>query len=201
MVGINAITYNPSGNVIAIGAASGDILILNAKTGECVKTLQGHKRAIYSLTYNHAGTQLASGASDSTVQLWTTKTGICEEVLSGHEGFAKSIAYSFDDKKLAVGSGGGTVRIWDLQTYTCRGLKCRGEDAVDVASNPNAGTFATAQGTKICIRDVESLKHIKYYSRGHGGSFSAIAYSPDGKTLASGAEGNTVQLWQLDASV
>jgi len=35
--------------------------------------------------------------------------------------------------------------------------------------------------------------------KGHGASVTSVAFSPNGKTLASGSEDNTIKLWVVDA--
>ena len=42
----------------------------DAVTGACVRTLEGHGRAVMSVCFSPDGKQLASGSWDETVWLW-----------------------------------------------------------------------------------------------------------------------------------
>jgi WD40 repeat protein len=66
---------------------------------------------------------------------------------------------------------------------------------------PDGNTIAVGLGSEIQLRDAESLDPGRVLS-GHSGDLSALAFSPDGNLLASGAqEENEVFIWDVAAGV
>jgi len=64
----------PSRGTLASGSYDKTIRLLDTKTGESTKVLNGHTSYVHSLTVLRDGT-LASGSGDKTIRLWDTKTG------------------------------------------------------------------------------------------------------------------------------
>lgn len=94
----------------------GVIKIWNAKTGECLKTLQGqpyYGRAC--LAYLGKGL-LASARTQ--ISIWDIEHGKCFKTLSGHSKRITSLVH-LGGKIIASGSRDGIVKIWNVETGKC----------------------------------------------------------------------------------
>ena len=132
----------------------------------------GHSSTVRSVAFSPDGKTLASGSLDNTVKLWDVSTGTELRTLEGHSAEVLSVAFSPDGKTLASGSRKGTIKLWDVST----GTELR-------TLTPMA---------KYLIRTRPGASD----ENGFAAVFS-VAFSPDGKTLASGSEDNTVKLWDV----
>ena len=122
------------------------------------------------------GTFLATGGRDKTVKLWHVETQQCFQTLSGHIGRILSLAFSPDGTLLVSGGGDN----WEKQTHAdgTTFFFSAGDSPVD----RTAKVWEVATGKNIAT--LES-----------SGMVRGIAFSPDGKCLATGANNKTVTLW------
>ena len=183
------IQYSPDGKGLAVASSMG-IWIYDARTGAEVTLLSGHQGDVLSIAYAPDGKTLASGGRDGTIRLWRPKTNQHLATLTGHGGLVTSLAFSPDGKKLVSGSGDATVRLWSTETRQ----QLWSEDTPQKRSH--------AQPKDPVIRDIFGLSPPPSRSLFEQLAFQwvlAVAYSPDGKTLASsGSSDGTIQLWHVD---
>ena len=106
----------------------------------------------------------------------------------------ESVAFSPDGKTVATGSWGGTssadpgiVTLWNVST--------RQEIGKTVATGSWGGTSSADPGI-VTLWNVSTRQEIAKIP-GHNGRVNTVAFSPDGKTLASGSDDETVKLWQV----
>jgi WD40 repeat protein len=163
--------------------------------------LTRHTEPVYSVAFSPDGRTLASGSADKTVKMWSVGDGKLIDSLMGHMDIVMSVAFSPDGQTLASGSYDGTVRLWQLPNGAHKGtLKHdKGVTVLSMAFSPNGEILACAlSDSTIWLWRLSDGTH-QGTLKGHAARVRGVAFSPDGKTIASGSdskgEDNTVRLW------
>jgi len=160
----------------------------------------GHSGQVLSLAFTSDNKLLASGSVDKTIVLWDPATGNQLRALKGHTGTVGSIAFSPDDKQLASGSADNTIKIWDVasgnekQTMTGHTLYVS-----SLAFSSDGKMLASGSGDQtVKLWDVATGRELRTLAAGLtqlAGLPISVAFSRDGKTLATGAQ--LVKLWDV----
>jgi WD40 repeat protein len=162
----------------------------------------GSPDAVYSVSFHPDGKLVAScGSEGDGIRLWDTVTGKCVTTLKEQGKPVSCVAFSPDGKWLAAGERSKVVRIWDVKTQ--RPLT-RFEDlphnpvalVFDKAGRIMAVSCWSVEGVAIQLWDLQT-KRSTAILRGHTDFTVALAFSPDGKTLASGSYDNSLTLWDV----
>jgi WD40 repeat protein len=145
--------------------------------------------------------QTLAAAIDRTINLWSLADGRLQHTCVGHESDVLAIAFSPDGKLLASESSEDrTVRLWQIATGKevgpLRGPKlpyCWG-----LAFSPDGRLLASCSyDGSVQLWDVVSHR-IRRVLHGHVGMASRVAFSPDGKWLASAGEvDQRIRLWEV----
>ncbi|OCK96077.1 putative G-protein beta WD 40 repeat-containing protein [Cenococcum geophilum 1.58] len=222
---VHAVAFSPDGKQITSGSGDGTIKLWDATTGDLQKTLAGDSGSVQAVAFSPDGKQIASGSDDRTIKLWDATTGDLQKTFAGHSGWVHAVAFSPDGKQIASGSSDGTIKLWDAMTgdlqKTLAGslqlgprrriLARRQADRVGATSRrrsqaaPARSTASHSRPTASRSRRGQVIGPSSYGDAttgdlqkmlaGDSGWVHAVAFSPDGKQIASGSSDWTIKLW------
>ena len=193
---VESVAFSPNGRTIASGSADKTLKVWDVNTGREIRTLTGHTRRVESVAFSPDGSILASGSQDDTVKFWDVNTGREIRTLKGHAFDVTSVAFSPDGQTLASGSNDYTVKLWDVNTgREIRTLKGHSDNVTSVAFSSDGQTLASGSGgwdDTVRLWDVNTGRAIRTLR----GQPNDVAFSPDGRTLAS-ASLDIIKLWDV----
>jgi hypothetical protein len=211
-----SVAFSPDGKVLAAGSGRSGILFWDAATGRVLRRIEGADVGD-QVAYSPDGKTLVStrnwqqGEAGGVVHFWQAATGRPRGFLRGDDNLIRCVAFSPDGKRLAAHSQWGAwrpgaVRVWELST---------GKEVLHVPTNSAGHTIAFSPDGKLLAFDVEYTVRLcradtgkeLFRLQGHqevagrarinSGYVNALAFSSDGKLLASASCDGTARIWDV----
>jgi eukaryotic-like serine/threonine-protein kinase len=151
----------------------------------------------WALVFNPDGTSIATAGEDGLTRLWDTSTGTMTAQCRGHTRKVLSVAFRPDGRRLVTTSADGTVRQWD--STTGREVESPYEhhvgEVVTAAYSPD-GLWVASGGWDRTIRVWEAAnRHDVAILPGHTAVVSELAFTADGRRLASASQEGGLEYW------
>jgi WD40 repeat protein/serine/threonine protein kinase len=172
-------------------------------------TLRGHTTEIACIAFSPDGKTLVSASdTNANAKLWDVSTGQLRSTLNGSHGFRGAAAFSPDGKILVTAGFVGQGEVWEVATgrslpiyfplHSMERAVAFSPDGKTLAGGNYSGTIklwdvASDAGTEL------SWWRQKASIQAHSFAVGCLAFSRDGKTLASTSAdgGSRVRLWDL----
>jgi hypothetical protein len=221
------VLVSPGGKTLLCTCGAGlEIFLLDAGSGKVLRRITGHRGGVFAAALTPDGSALVSAATNDVVRAWQVATGKQTRALSlaviGDARWCRAscLACAPDGQGVAVGVEDGTVRLLDLATGRERGRLAHEREVIRfvraAAFSPDGTSLAAGMSMDNVVRlwDVaagklrQEFRWEREFLPGRPGyspepdpqrpeGVYALAFAPDGKTLAAACRDRRVRLWEV----
>jgi WD40 repeat protein len=189
---VNDLRFSPAGELLAVATASGSVDVLRASSGEVVRRQPPHAGGALTVAWSPDRRFLASGGHDERVRIQHVDGDIVANVNAG-PGWVTEVAWSPDSRVVAAAAG-RRVSFW-AHNGELLGDACAHESTVTaIAWLPGSDQLlSTCYGAVRFLRAgrSEPARELRWK-----GSLLALAVSPDGGYVVTGAQDQSVHIWR-----
>jgi WD40 repeat protein/predicted Ser/Thr protein kinase len=210
---VDGVQISPDGSRLALlvshEARLFGFALHDSASGKLTALCLGHKDRLLALAFSPDGTRIADAGEEGVACVWNVRTGEKIAECRGHTSKILSAAFSADSTRLVTTSADGTVRQWEAAT----GRRAEPPfdhhigEALAAAYSPD-GMWVASGGADRTVRLWRATGRQQVaVLRGHTGAVTEVAFTPDGRQLASVSQkvgdwagDDTVGVWEVDSA-
>jgi WD40 repeat protein len=193
------VAWAAGGNTLAWGRGNGAIVVWDLRAGRVRHLLPGHREPPLGLAFSPDGRTLASNSPDGTLRVWDVGRGAQTRRIDIAGGRVPEVAFVDRGKAILAVTHGKCLRRWVLPAGAGTSVwEDRSGDIGSIAFSLDGRTalVGSLRGSH-CPRLVDLVGNKMFpVAPDHGREVSCLAFSCDGKLLATGTRGEPlIRLW------
>jgi WD40 repeat protein len=200
---IRALAFAPDGKTLASASWDRTLRLWDVRTGRQLQAFAGYQKEAACVAFGGDGKLLASGDQDGIVRLHDPVTLRELRRLKGHEGGVTCVGFAPDGRTLAAGGTDRMIHFHDVRTgklvrrfeagdrIRCLALSADGKRLAAAGEHPER---LRGRGSTVYLWDAAGGRPL-HRLRGHSGHINAVAFAPDGRTLAAAGQDHVILFW------
>jgi len=189
---LEKLTLSPDGTRLALGHGDGTLEVWDLTSGQTRR--YGHSGRVAALAFSPDGSRLASGSLDRTIKVWDPRAPVDLPPGKQQQKRVWRMAFSPDGKLVAWTTDLGPTTVAEVATGQV--LATIYGTGLMTGFSSDGKTVASGAANGVGLWNVATWQPRAAFE-GHSEWVIAVAFSPDGRSMASGSKDGTVILWDI----